>query len=378
MNYPLLPYSQLVFDMLKTNPDVYTYRTTTRISKDDIECERFKNAIVTALRNHPVFQTAVDEHGLQHFDEHIDPLHGQYHSLRIREDSAYMYIDSVSNRILGDAVSGQVLIEDVIRAYEGKPLAEDHYYAYLAQVEADKHSERYAADKHWLEQHFGDICCPVHPKTDVPLQDLEHAVEGVKVADYTDLHEALNRLADEQLVSLNALFSLASALAIMDYNGTNEAALTWAYDGRETEDEQRIYGSLHRDMPFRISRIADGGSQASRDELLLATRKAMREGIKHSSYPFTLTAPHTEIWNYALNVLVQPAPEAAAATLPISIEMLPIDKQQDNAYALLDVEIYETKPNVTLVFRYSATHYKEESIRKFAALVRKYAEWLTA
>ncbi len=364
--------------MLKTNPDVYTYRATTRISKDDIECERFKNAIVTALRNHPVFQTVVDEQGLQHYDKHIDPMHGQYCHIEVEEKGEYVYVSSTTNRILGDAISTQILIEDIVRAYEGLPLAEDHYYDYLAQVEADKHSERYAADKQWLEQHFGTITCPVHPKTDVPLHDLEHATEGVLEVDYTDMRDALDRLGEKKLVSLTALFSLASALAMMEYNGTNESALTWAYDGRETEDEQRIYGSMHRDIPFRISRVADGGSQASRDELLLATRKAMREGIKHSSYPLTLTAPHTEIWNYALNVLVQPAPEATAATLPISIEMLPIDKQQDNAYALLDVEIYETKPNVTLVFRYSATHYKEESMQKFAALVRKYAEWLTA
>lgn len=379
MNYPLLPYSQLVYDMLQTDPDVYTYRTKMRINKDDVDSERLQTAIIKALKNHPVFQSVVDEHGLQHFDEHIDPLHGQYFSLNIREDNTYLYIDYSLNRILGDAISGQILIEDIIRAYKGEPLAEDNYYAYLAQVEAYKHSERYAASKQWLEEHFSNISCPVHPKTDVPLQDLEHAAEGVLTVDYTDLRNALNRLADEQLISLNAVFSLASALAIMDYNGTNEAALTWAYDGRETEDEQRIYGSLHRDVPFRISRISklEDRKQASRDELLRETRKAMRQGVMHSSYPFTLTAPHSDIWNYALNVLVQPTPESTAALFPFPVEVLPADEQPDNAYALLDVEIYDGT-SLTVMFHYSATHYKEESIRRFAALVRKYAEWLTA
>jgi hypothetical protein len=42
-------------------------------------------------------------------------------------------------------------------------------------------------------------------------------------------------------------------LAIADYCGTENAALTWAYEGRETEDEQRIYGSLHRDVPFQLN-----------------------------------------------------------------------------------------------------------------------------
>ncbi len=378
MNYPLLPYSQLVFDMLTADPDVYTYRMTLRISKDDVERERLERAIVTAIKNHPVFLAVVDEQGLQHFDQQIDPLHGQYHSLQIREDDTFLYIDSVFNRILGDAMSWQVLVEDFVRAYNGQSLAEDNYHAYIVQVEANKYTERYAADKLWLERHFSNISCSVHPMTDVPLQDLDHAVEGVFVADFTDLREALNRLANTQLVSLNALFSLASALAIMEYNGTNEAALTWAYDGRETEMEQHIYGSLHRDIPFRISRITNGDRQASRDELLRQTRQAIREGIKHSNYPFTLTAPHTEIWNYALNVLVQPTSEAIAAIMPFSVEVLPTEEQPTKAYALLDVEIYDTKPSLTLVFRYSATHYKEQSIRRFAELVRKYAVWLTA
>ena len=378
MNYPLLPYSQLVFDMLTADPDVYTYRMTMRINQNDVNRERLESAILATIKNHPVFLTVVDEQGLQHFDQQIDPLHGQYHSLKIREDNTFLYIDFVFNRILGDAISWHVLVEDFVRAYNGQSLAEDNYYAYLAQVEANKHTERYAADKQWLEQHFSNISCPVHPTTDVPLQDLDHAVEGVFVTDFTDSREALNRLANTQLVSLNALFSLASALAIMEYNGTNEAALTWAYDGRETETEKRIYGSLHRDIPFRISRITNGDSQVSRDELFRVTRKAMREGIMHSNYPFTLTAPHTQIWNYALNVLVQPTSEAISAIWPFPIEVLPADEQPAKAYALLDVEIYDTKPSLTLVFRYSATHYKEQSIRRFAELVRKYAEWLIA
>ena len=55
--------------------------------------------------------------------------------------------------------------------------------------------------------------------------------------------------------------------------------------------------------------------------------------------------------------------------------MLPIPPQK-YAYALLDVEIHEHQDDLSLWFRYSATHYKESSIRRFAALVRKYVEWL--
>ena len=199
-------------------------------------------------------------------------------------------------------------------------------------------------------------------------------IEGMLAEDYSDLREALRRMGSERLITPTAFFSLASALAMMEYNGTDEAALTWAYDGRETKEEQRIYGSLHRDIPFAIK--ANGRRNEWRtDELLRQTRRAMREGVAHSSFPFTLMPPHNAVWNYALNVLVQPAADDTVALFPFEVEVQPMDDERAGAYALLDVEIYDSEA-LTIVYRYSAAHYKEESMRNFAALVRKYAEWL--
>lgn len=369
MKYPLLPYSQLAFDMLQTDPDVYTYRMRVRVSKSDAETERLRQTLRATLMNHPVFRMVVDEQGMQHFDAEADPMHGQFSSANVSEDAASLYVDFKFNRILGDAVSENILLEDFLYAYRGLPLAPDNYLDYLQRTEELKRSTRYLADKQWLEEHFGDLRCPVHPITDVPIESTAMTSEGLLAEDYTGLHEELHRLSAEQLITPTAFFSLASALAVMEYNNTDEAALTWAYEGRETENEQRIYGSLHRDVPFKISR-----KHATRDELLRETRKAMREGVAHSSYPFTLTPPHNTLWNYALNVLVQPTSDAIAATIPFAFEVLPTE-HPDKAYALLDVEIYDGAA-LTIAYRYSVAHYKEQSIQQFARLVRKYAEWL--
>lgn len=375
MRYPLLPYSQLVFDMLKTDPDVYTYRTRVRISKSDVDTVQFNHAIRAALTNHPVFRMAVDEQGMQHFNALADPMHGQYACMEMQEDSVYLYIDFTFNRILGDAISENIFLEDFLRAYRGLPLAPDNYLNYLQGIEDLKQSERYAADRQWLEERFGNLNCPVHPKTDTPLST-PMTTEGTLTDNYSDLRDRINRVSTKRLITITAFVSLAAALAMMDYNGTDEVALTWAYEGRETEEEQHIYGSLHRDVPFKISRKSkvESQKQATRDELLRQTRKAMREGVAHSSYPFTLIPPHNELWNYALNVLVQPTSEAIAATIPFAFEVLPTE-QSDKAYALLDMDIYDSTA-LTINYRYSTAHYREESVRKFAGLVRKYAEWL--
>jgi hypothetical protein len=92
-------------------------------------------------------------------------------------------------------------------------------------------------------------------------------------------------------------------------------------------------------------------------------------------YPLTLTKPYSEKWNYALNVLVQQTIQEKALKVPFTFEVINLEDTQNIAYALLDVEIYDGA-ELMINYRYSATHYKESSIRRFAALVRKYAEWL--
>ena len=370
MTYPLLPYSQLVFDMLKTNPDVYYTRFSFRVDKRKVDVERLKCAIKTALRTHSVISMHVDDVGMQEYEPLPDIMHGQYHSVDFCDEGESVRIDVAYNRILGDTRSELIIFEDVFIAYQGLPLQPDNYLDYLEHIERDKQSQRYTADKEWLEREFSNLICPVHPRTDVPLDKLCSPIEGTLLDDYSAWKEKLHAFGEEKLLPLTALFSLASALAIMEYNNTSEAALTWAYEGRETEEEPRIVGSLHRDIPFKIK------VNERKEELIREVRKQYRDGIAHSTYPLTLTKPYTDIWNYALNVLVRPYADGTHEEIPFPIKVLPVDENIHPAYALLDVEIHEKMESLHLVYRYSATHYKPESIRRFAALVRKYVEWL--
>lgn len=373
MKYPLLPYSQLVFDMLKTNPDVYYTRFGLRVDKREVDVERLKKAIELTLQNHPVFSMHVDEKGMQEYMPADDIFHGQYHSVDFCDEAEYVRIDIAYNRILGDALSGHVWMNSLFRAYQGLPLQPDNYLTYLSRIELDKQSPRHAADREWLQQEFDNITCPVHPITDVSLNTVCVPMAGTLLDNYSDLKERLSVLEEEHLVSLTAIFSLASALAIMEYNHTDKAALTWAYDGREKTEDLYMYGSLHRDIPFKINLQSPMSNNQS--YLIRETRNQIRSGIAHSHYPWTLTPPHTDIWNYALNVLVQPSLEQLIKKSPFAFEVVAPTEESQVAYALLDVEIHENS-QLTLLYRYSATHYKESSIHKFAALVRKYVEWL--
>lgn len=372
--YPLLPYSQLVWEMTRWLPGVYRFPSILRWKGGAKEKDRIAHAIRMALANHPVFAMRVDRNGMHSASEVKDVLSGKYHSIILLDDNEDVIIQANLSRILGDGKSMEILLEDVERAYKGLPLEQDDYWGYVARYEQSKTSAHYEASHDWLRKEFADESMPVRPSIDRKwLTTIFPPKAGVFEEDYTALHEKLERLREEYFISYEGIFSLSAALAIADYCGTEEAALTWAYEGRETESEQHIYGSLHRDIPFQINQKSKIINQKS--DLIRMARDQIRSGIAHSDYPYTLTAPYNKRWNYAVNVLrVEDAEDMLRKTsLPIEVVSIP---KQKYAYALLDVEIHEHHESLQLVYRYSATHYKESSIKQFAALVRKYVEWL--
>lgn len=361
MTYPLLPYSQLVYDLLQDNPELYYYTQLLRCPKSQVDIHRLREAVAKAITNHPALCCRIDEEGQQAVDT-PNPLQGQYHEVQIYEKDDYIYLSCTINRILGDGASLMVLAEDMLRAYQGLPLEPDHYWDYLRQYTALSTDAHACASQTALVAEFGGITCPVRPRTDIPLDSDVVPMAGEYVVDLSSYAAALERISAHEHVSMDALICLCSMLAIMDDNGTDDAALTWAYVGRNTAEEQRIFGSLHKDIPLRLHR-------APMHDMLRSIRNAMRSGIAHSDYPFTLIPPYSQLWNYAANVLYQPLLEDALALSPIPFEIVPVTSDQPAiAYSLFDIEI-EDQSQLQVRFRYSATHYTEEHIRRFASLL---------
>lgn len=370
-SYPLLPYSQLVFDQMQDGADAYAYPSTTwRLLKSDVDYTRLRGAIETALRNHPVFLTTITSDGQQVFCPDSDIFEGKFHFVRIYEQGEYVYVESYVHRILGDSLSYSILLEDVYRAYMSLPLVQDHYIEFLEQREQQKSTPRYASDREYLRREYGSLTCPAHPTTDLPLDADLVPVMGEYVCDLSHLQDYIDKLSATSHLSIDGLVCLSTLLAIMDYCHTDEAALTWAWHGRSTEEEQHIFGSLHRDIPLKLSRKTTHAAYL-RDFLA-----QIRHGIAHSDYPLTLTHPYTDYWNYAVNVLHQPSMADAVGESPIPFEIVPLENAEPQlAYSLLDIEI-EDNQGLQLRFRYSSTHYREQSIRYFADLIRLHMDWL--
>jgi hypothetical protein len=352
-------------------PKIYCDKVALTFDTSMIDVARLQESVERALRNHPVFSTVVTTQGEQYYQPSDNILKGQYHSIEYLIDGNQFTMLFEFSRILGDSYSFRLLFQDIFRAYKGQHLFEDKYFEYLHRYEQLKKSPQYKADQQWYEETFGQVDYSVRPNVDTDQPLSQFGEEDVFVADLSDLRFLLQPLCDQYKLSVSQYISLCVTLAIMDYNETNSAALTWAYLGRETMEEMAIFGSLHRDIPIRIERKGKGEFQ--KQDLLQQIQTQMTQSIAHSLYPFTLLAPQNQTWDYAVNVLTSITEERLIQYAPVLVQ-IKIDENRQ-AMSLLDIDVYDDRALV-LVYRYSATHYKPESIRKFAALVRKYVEWL--
>ena len=352
-------------------PDIYRDKVSLTVDTSLIDVVRLQESVEMALRNHPVFSMIVTKQGEQYCQPSDNILKGQFYSIEYHIDGDKLTIMAEFSRILGDSYSFQLSFQDIFRAYKGKTLFEDKYLEYLYRYEQLKNTPRYDADRQWYEETFGNVDYSVRPNVDTNQQLSQFGAEELVMDDLTELKPLLQPICDQYKLSVSQYISLCVTLAIMEYNDTDSAALTWASLGRETMEEMAIFGSLHRDIPIKI--IKKGKGELQRQDLLQQIQTQMTQSIAHSLYPYTLLAPQNQVWDYAVNVLTSITEERLTQYAPIPVQLHIEENRQ--AMSLLDVDVYDDGVLV-VVYRYSAPHYKSESIRKFADLVRKYVLWL--
>lgn len=361
-HYPLLPFSKVVHnDLLQHgSSERWCFPILLRVKADEVDATRLEHAVNHVLSHHPVFSMHIEEDGTHWHDP---SYRSPYIKIGVKSEDGYVYLSLTLNRILGDATSFVLLAQNIWRAYRGEVLPQDGYLHYLGQHERLTHTQEYAEHARWLKQEYDAPDYPLLPKQDSP-EGLLPCSTPTPVIAQPDYAEQLTAFSQRERISTNAFFCLTAALAIMDFNGTDEAGLTWAYMGRETREQMHIFGSLHRDIPMRLTRRAKGFAQL---------REQMQQGILHSDYPFTLLSPKDSAWHTAVNVLVQPSLAEAFEGCPVNFEPVPIE-QPAESYCMLDIDI--TLAPLTLTFHYSPHHYTEHSIQRFAALIDQNARRL--
>ena len=167
--YPLLPFSQLVYDSTRWLPQVYRFPMTIQIKGGAKELKRWEDAIRAALGAHLVFSSLVDIRGRQCAGSQNDILKGKYHHIALYTSGDDLVIRGHISRILGDGTSLMILMDDIRRAYISESIESDDYWGYLEYIEQQKKSDHYRISHDWLTAQFADESIPVHPTLDRPL-----------------------------------------------------------------------------------------------------------------------------------------------------------------------------------------------------------------
>lgn len=368
--YPLLPFSRLIWEQMQYIPDIYHDNISLTFDASTIDIVRFQESVEIALRNHPVFSMMITKQGEQYYQTSENILKGQSHSIEYLLEGNKLTMLFEFSRILGDSYSFRLLFQDIFRAYKGKSLFGDKYLEFLQRYEQLKTTPRYEDDRLWYEENFGEVAYSMRPNVDTNQPLWEFGKEASLIDDLSEIRPLFQHVCDQYKLSVSQFVSLCVTLAIMEYNDTDSAALTWAYLGRESMEEMAIFGSLHRDIPIKITR--ERNAKLQKQDLLKQIQAQMTQSVAHSLYPYTLLAPQNQIWNYAINVLTSITEDRLTQYAPVPV-LIDIEENRQ-AMSLLDIDVYED--DLAIAYRYSVTHYKPESIRKFADLVRKYVEWL--
>lgn len=357
VTYPLLPYSQVVYDSLKTHPDAHARVLHIRLDGQQWDIARLRIAMEKTHRSFGVFEMAIDGEGHQYRVARENILEGPYHSVVITEHGPEILLDIRLNRILGDETSKILLLQTFIQCYEGAEPEADGYWEWLKAYEDRKQTARYVEHRKILEEKFGVVDYPVNLTAD---KSCIIEKEGLLQFDLQEFEQDIEMFKQDWLLSLNGLMVLATGLAIMDMEGTERAGLTWAYDGRETEQEQRIFGSLHRDVPIVLER-------EPLEQMIRQTRNRIREGIRLSDYPYTLTQPEDSVWHKAVNVIFEPSWENVVNYFSPSMIELSVDPETEHVH--LDVEVFESPLRMQL--RYDTACYTEQRIAEFAQQIKE-------
>lgn len=356
VTYPLLPYSQVVYDSLKTHPDAHARVWHIRLDGQQWDIARLRMAMEKTLRSFGVFEMEIDEEGRQYRVARENILEGPYHSVAITEHGHEILLDIRLNRILGDETSKILLMQTLVQCYHGEEPIADGYWQWLEVEERRKTTERYTAHSQALSMQFDSVDYPVAPSADAQSGDNK---DGLLLIDLQEFEQAVESFKQDCLLSLNGLMIMATGLAIMDMEGTDKAGLTWAYDGRETEQEQGVFGSLHRDVPIVLVR-------EDLEQMITQARKKIREGVRLSDYPYTLTQPKESVWHKAVNVIMEPSWENVKNYF--SPLMIGLSEEAEIEHVHLDVEIYE-RP-LRMQIRYNTSCYTEQRIAEFAQQIR--------
>jgi len=356
-----------------------TYNVPTIIDiTGKLNWEKFGLAIDCLVNQHEVLRTSFDvikgvivqkihkhieyKNFIKKFDLKKAPLF-RIKLFKLNKEKHLLVFDF--HHIIFDGGSVKTLIDDLMSFYDGMKLeALNLQYKDYAQWEVEnKNSEAYKnRENYWIDRLSGDL-----PIIELPLDYIRKKEWNYKgdVVNFTvdkSITKELNKLANQQNVTLYSVFLAAFNVLLNKYSRQDDIIIGTPLSGRTRPEVQSMIGMFVNTLPFRSNIV----QEESFEKLLLDVNNSVIDMLSNQEYPFSelveklgirSEAGHNPIYDVVFNYLKEEKFDNRVKVLH------PEESNSAKFDILLSVE--EKSNFFKLSFNYKTSLFSEKTIKRF-------------
>ena len=168
--------------------------------------------------------------------------------IRLLKDDKHYYLLPDIHHLIADAVTLQVLIEDIEAAYNGKALEPEEMtlMEFAAAEDEKRQTPAFEESKQWYAKNFdcGDTFTQLNPDLEGTERTEAHALRTMHLDP-----KKVEAFCQANGIYKTTLFTAAYAYLIAKYNNEQEALFTTVYNGRTDKRLLRTVGMTVRTLP---------------------------------------------------------------------------------------------------------------------------------
>ena len=263
------------------------------------------------------------------------------------------------HHIIFDGISLNILVENLIKAYQDEELLEESYtgFEYILEDYRQVNSGSYNES----EEFFNSKLAEIDSATDI-TPNISKSIENAELGEYYNSmsKESIDGYCKEYNITPNNLFLSATLLTLSKYAYTKDMLIATISSGRLNPNYENTLAMIVKTLPF-IHRI---DSTQNIGEYFESIQNTLTETINHENYPFTKLFERYNInpnifYAYQVGIDVDDQIINDEGKInSLNIEDVTLDLPKFN----LSVYIEEDRDNYLIFLRYNDALYSSEFI----------------
>ena len=273
------------------------------------------------------------------------------------DDKIYLFVDM--HHTISDGTSLDVLLENISKAYHGETLAEDHFYAYLANESAKFHSDEYAEAKKYFQNLFeGRNWC------EFPTPDCDSWDSDLGETDFDPeiSVESMSNAEKRLGFSRNVISIAAAVLAMRDYCQKSFIRVDFLNNNRVEAYIQDSVGLIFKILPVAVNLDDFPSNERLLQEISRQVAESFANSLCDYSSEDNIALRDAILVNYVADLGDS---QSLKGFLPTEI---PLTSENPAVAGHFDIYLMENADSVTISVEYQRKAYESSSVKRFLKL----------